>query len=164
MSSTLTITENIQDELADKNRIEAWNYLCSNLAAIHPVLTFQTFMQALRFQLNPVQHSMLQIQVLRGLYEQLKQQGTEIPESLQAMLLLAALPSQWQTSLVSAAMNKATLANIHITELQAVILSHWEMMQTQKISQKGMKGALSAANKLSSIKKKKGQSNLKYLD
>ena len=50
-------------------------------------------MQALRFQLNPMQHLMLQIQILRGLYEQLKQQGVEIPESLQAMLLLAVLPT-----------------------------------------------------------------------
>lgn len=70
-------------------------------------------MQALRFQLNPMQHLMLQIQILRGLYEQLKQQGVEIPESLQAMLLLAVLPSQWQTSLVSTAMNKATLTDNH---------------------------------------------------
>ena len=161
---TLTITENIQDELAEKNGIEAWNYLHSNLAAIHLVLTFQTFMQVLRFQLNLVQHPMLQIQVLRGLYEQLKQQGAEIPESLQDMLLLAALPSQWQTSLVSIAMNKATLADIHIIELQATILAHWETTQTQKISQKGTKGTLLAANKLSSIKKKKGQSNPKYSD
>ena len=161
---TLTITENIQDELADKNGIEAWNNLHLNLAAICPVLTFQTFMQVLRFQINLAQHLMPQTQVLRGLYEQLKQQVTEITESLQAMLLLAVLPSQWQTSLVFAAMNKATLANIHIMELQAIILEHWEMTQTQKISQKGMKGTLLAANKLSSIKKKKGQSNPKYSD
>ena len=45
-----------------------------------------------------------------------------------------------------------------------MILAHWKVQQTQKIGQKGIKGTLSAAHKLSSIKKKKGQSNPKYSD
>src|SRR5580692_11985460 len=115
------------------------------------------------YQLNPVLHPMPQINTLHGLYEQLNQWGAVIHQSLQAFMLLEALPQSWQSNLITIAMNKAKVTDIKMDKLTAFIVSHWE---TQRMATgKGMahQANFGSVNKLSSIKKKKG-SKFNYSD
>src|SRR5580692_402165 len=78
-------------------------------------------------------------------------------------MLLKALPQSWQSNLIMIAINKAKVMDIKMDKLTAFIVSHWE---TQRMATgKGMahQANFGSANKLSSIKKKKG-SKFNYSD
>jgi hypothetical protein len=154
---TMMISPILQDEIANFDGLEA---VCGEVCPLH---IYSVFKKVMCYQLNPALHPMLQINTMCGLYEKLKQQGATIPESLQAFMLLEALPQLWQNNLIMIVMNKAKVLDIKMDELTGFVVSHWE---TQRMATgKGMvhQANFGGANKLSSIKKKKG-SKFNYSD
>ncbi|KAF8464533.1 hypothetical protein DFH94DRAFT_699158 [Russula ochroleuca] len=79
-----------------------------------------------------------------------------VPEQLQAMILLAAMPPKWEM-LVAIIMQNYDLADIELKHVHETILAQYELEVTRHGKPKGNKPH--DANKLSTIKQKHGNPN-----
>jgi hypothetical protein len=125
---TMMLSPILQDEIANMDGLDAWNHLETACGEVCPLHVYSVFKKVMHYQLNPALHPMPQINTMCGLYEQLNQQGATIPQSLQAFMLLEALPQLWQSNLITIVMNKAKVMDIKMDKLTAFIVSHWETL------------------------------------
>ena len=153
----LRVNASIQQEIADLAAAETqWNRLLTKYGT--PTITgvFRDFKEALNIRLKTDGHPGNQIDRMAAAFQRCAASSISVPEQLQAMILLAAMPPKWEM-LVAIVTQNYDLADIEFKHVRETILAQYETEATCNGRPKGNKPQ--DANKLSAVKRKRGNPN-----
>ena len=155
---TLQVSPSIQQELdslaADSDVDDYWTHLSSRYGTATPSSIYKDFKETLNIRLNPGQHPSQQIDRMVAAFQRLTAASIIIPPQIQVMILLSALPQKWEM-LVSIVTQQHVLTTIQLSHVHNAILAQYE---SENVRSSG-KGKQQHANKLSAVKRKRGNQN-----
>ena len=148
----LRINPTIREEVASLNIADTiWNRLKAHFDVIQPTTLFKDFKEAIFIRLDASKHPLPQINRLQATVHHLSTNGVTIPEIIQAMILLSALPHKWEM-LVSILCTSYDLANLDLKHVREAVMAQWESERNKgKLQQ--------SAQQLSAVKRKCGDPN-----
>ena len=156
----LRVTATIRVDLNPLTTADAvWNRLKSYFDVVQPTTIFKDFKEAVSIRIDTSQHPLPQINRLQVSVHRLTTNGVAIPEIIQAMLLLLALPPKWEM-LVSILCTNHQISSLQLKHVHEAVMAQWE-------AEKNKQGKLTFhkqpqnAHKLSVIKCKHGKPSFK---
>ena len=156
----LRVTATIRVDLDPLTTADAvWNRLKSYFDVVQPTTIFKDFKEAVSIRIDTSQHPLPQINRLQASVHRLTTNGVAIPEIIQAMLLLSALPPKWEM-LVSILCTNHQISSLQLKHVRQAVMAQWE-------AEKNKQGKLTFhkqpqnAHKLSAIKRKRGEPSFK---
>ena len=152
----LRVNASIQQEVANLNFADTvWNRLLALYGVATPTTVYKDFKAALSIRINPSQHPGPQIDVMVAAFQRLTASSIVIPQQIQAMMLLAALPQKWEM-LVSIVTQNYDLNDIELSHVRDGILAQYESETTRHGHGQGKGKQQQHAKKLSAVKRKRG--------
>ena len=148
-SILLRVNSAIQPEIITiDNATTMWNRLSALYDIVSIATIYKYFKEATSVRLDGVKHPQLQINRMANAVHQLIDEGISLPDNLQAMILLAAIPSKWDF-LVSVVSSSYETDELTFKDVKEVIIAQWETDRNQKRPSH-------STNKLSAVKRKHG--------
>ena len=136
-----------------------WNRLKTYFDVIQPTTVFKDFKEAISIRIDVNQHPLPQINKLQASVHRLTTNGVAIPEIIQAMLLLSALPPKWEM-LISILCTNHQISSLQIKHVCEAVMAQWEAENNKHAKHAPFKQPQNA-QKLSAIKRKHGDPNFK---
>lgn len=150
----LRINPTIREEVASLTKAnDIWTHLKTHFDVIQPTTVFKDFKEAISIRIDASKHPLPQVNKLQAAVHRLSTNGVSIPEIIQAMILLSALPPKWEM-LVSILCTSHDLANLKIKHVREAIMAQWETDRSKGKPQQ-------TAQKLSAVKRKRGDPNFR---
>ena len=150
----LRINPTIREEVASLNKADTiWNRLKTHFDVVQPTTLFKDFKEAISIRIDANKHPLPQINRLQAAVHRLSTNGVTIPEIIQAMILLSALPPKWEM-LVSVLCTSYDLANLNLKHVREAVMGQWETERNKGKPQQ-------SAQKLSAVKRKRGDPNFR---
>jgi hypothetical protein len=147
----LRLSPAIQPSIDGKSAAEVWVHLKDGYGTNTLAAVFKDFKEALNFRLNPNEHPTPQIQRLYTAYTRLAANKQEVPEFIKGMLLLNNLPTQYD-HLTNLVLMGGDMNTLNIEKMKEGLVNTWENMR-------GRQRGSQSINKLSAIKRKRGDPN-----
>ena len=149
----LRVKESIQQDVIDLDTAEeVWIRLKDSYGTPTSTSIYKDFKEALSLRINPNSHPGPQIDKMSAAFQHLSAAKMIIPNQVQAMILLAALPPKWDL-IVSIVTTANDLDDLEFSNARDAILSQYDADSTRG------KGKPHHANKLSTVKRKRGDPN-----
>jgi len=149
----LCVKESIQQDVIDLDTAEeVWIRLKDSYGTPTSTSIYKDFKEALSLRINPNSHPGPQIDKMSAVFQHLSTAKMIIPNQVQAMILLAALPPKWDL-IVSIVTTANDLDDLEFSNARDAILSQYDADSTRG------KGKPHHANKLSAVKRKRGDPN-----
>ena len=144
---TLHLNHTIWDKMsALTTAANIWTRLETDYGTISPTVVFEFYKKTTTFKVDPKRQPRPQIEYLEGLYTHLEAETVDIPDFVQAMTLLTALPHSWEPPIIQAALASGQITQVTLANTKSIILCYWE-------AERAKKGATShVANKISAVK------------
>ena len=134
-----------------------WNRLKLYFDVVQPTTVFKDFKDAISIRIDATKHPLPQINCLQASVHRLTTNGVAIPEIIQVMILLSALPPKWEM-LVSILCTNYEITNLQLKHVREAVMAQWE---AKKSKGKHTPHPPQNAHKLSAVKRKRGEPNYK---
>src|SRR6201984_1837554 len=150
----LRCVPSIQQDISHLDDPETiWNRLFTLYGAATLTTIYKDFREVTTINLNPAQHPGPQLDKCHAAFSRLAASSMPVLDCIQALIVLNRLPQKWET-LASIITQNFDVNNLTFREVRDAILAQWESEQTR-----GGKPRHKQANKLSSVKRKRGDPN-----
>ena len=135
-----------------------WNRLKLYFDVVQPTTVFKDFKEAISIRIDATKHPLPQINRLQASVHRLSINGVAIPENIQAMILLSALPPKWEM-LVSILCTNYEITNLELKHVREAVMAQWEAEKSKgkHVPQPSQQNA----HKLSAVKRKRGDPSYK---
>src|SRR5712671_3566144 len=140
------------EDWVKQNSVAIGNMVLRVKESIQQDVIDMDFKEALSLRINPNIHPGPQIDKMSAAFQRLSATKMIIPNQVQAMILLAALPPKWDL-IVSIVTTANDLDDLEFSDARDAILSQYDADSTRG------KGKPHHANKLSAVKRKRGDPN-----
>ena len=137
-----------------------WNRLKLYFDVVQPTTVFKDFKEAISIRIDASKHPLPQINRLQASVHCLTTNGVAMPEIIQAMILLSALPPQWEM-LVSILCTNYEITNLELKHVREAVMAQWEAEKNKGKHPSQHTQQQQNAQKLSAVKHKHGDPNYK---
>lgn len=137
-----------------------WNRLKLYFDVVQPTMVFKDFKEAISIRIDASKHPLPQINRLQASVHCLTTNGVAMPEIIQAMILLSALPPQWEM-LVSILCTNYEITNLELKHVREAVMAQWEAEKNKGKHPSQHTQQQQNAQKLSAVKRKRGDPNYK---
>jgi hypothetical protein len=135
-----------------------WNRLKLYFDVVQPTTVFKDFKEAISIRIDATKHPLPQINRLQASVHRLSTNGVAIPEIIQVMILLSALPPKWEM-LVSILCTNYEITNLQLQHVREAVMAQWEAEKSK--GKHAPQAPQQNAHKLSAVKRKRGDPNYK---
>jgi len=152
----------IQEDLSQQDLAEdAWSRLKATYGTATPTSTYKDFKEALGIRIRTDSHPGMAIDKMAACFQRLASNKVILPDSIMAMIMLAALPQKWEM-LVPVIMQTTELDKLDISDVRDAVISQYETESARHQGGKPNNGKKPHnANKLSAVKRKRGDPSWK---
>ena len=135
-----------------------WNCLRLYFDVVQPTMVFKDSKEAISIRIDAMKHPLPQINRLQASVHHLSINGVAIPEIIQVMILLSALPLKWEM-LVSILCTNYKITSLELKHVCKAVMVQWEAEKSKgkHIPQPSQQNA----HKLSAVKRKCGDPSYK---
>ena len=153
----LRCNSSIQEEYTNYNVAhEVWAKLESRYGQATPTSVYKDFKETLNIRIKPDQNPAQQFDRMSAAFQRLSSAKVRIPNSIQAMIALSALPQKWEV-LVPVITQTIELDDLKLSDVCEAVVAQWQTEAARHGNQgKNKDNKSQNANKLSNVKRKRG--------
>ena len=144
----------IQERLTNVQFAEdAWGKLLDMYGQATPTTVYQDFKETLNIRIKTDQNPGSQLDRMQAAFSRLSSANVRLPQPIQAMIALAALPQKWEV-LVPVVTGTITLDKLEFNDVREAVMSQFQTEQARNPGSKDKKQH--NAKKMSAVKRKHG--------
>src|ERR1700742_2254456 len=145
---SLRLSEAIKTHVKDTSHL-TWEALKKAYGTPGAALLFSDFKKVISHKISGNKHPTLEIAEMSAIFERLDANQCAIPEFIKAMILLAAMPTKWD-SIASYQFTSLQVSEFKYNVIRDAIVAEYERLNIGRSSNSSNK----AANKISGVKRK----------